>query len=82
MTVLSKRQFPNLNIFNLNNRNTDYEWLGYGRVRNKKTGNIIDTNIAKKIGRLKTSENEDVSEGKFDGYRIFYGGDINWMFAY
>lgn len=82
MTVLSKRKFNNINFFNLNNRNTEYEWLGYGRVRNKRTGNIIDTNVSKKQGRLKTVENGHVTEESFDGYRKFYGGNINWMFAY
>lgn len=82
MTVLSKRMIPNLTLFNLNTRNTDYEWLGYGRVRNKKTGNIIDTNVSRKKGQLKNCEREPLGEFKEFVYKEFLNGEYKWMFAY
>jgi len=81
MTVLSKRMMPNLTLFNVNTRNTDYEWLGYGRIRNKKTGFIIDTNLLRKKGQLKNSENGPLEDNS-RLWNDYFNGECKWWFAY
>tara|TARA_R100000278_G_scaffold42746_1_gene37627 strand:+ start:793 stop:1041 length:249 start_codon:yes stop_codon:yes gene_type:complete len=82
MTVLSKRMMPNLTLFNFNTRNTDYEWLGYGRVRNKQTGQIIDTNVLRKKGQLKDPDRQPIEEEKRPIMKNYMNGAFKWMFAY
>ena len=88
MTVLSKRLHPR---YDFRTRETwclpgDYEWLGYGRVRNKKTGDIIDTNRSIKRGVLKTTNTptHEISDIQLQKYKQFNldNAEIKWMYAY